>query len=102
MSNFQHSCCVSQLPDADMQAAPVAMARAALRAREIAIQTGTPLVVVVVVVREGKLIEAVVLPEVKKTMDDLTIQHKIGLQANRYGHLQPVGCAACCARGCSE
>jgi DNA-binding transcriptional regulator YbjK len=98
MSNFQHSCCVSQLPDADMQAAPVALARAALRAREIAIQTGTPLVVV----REGKLIEAVVLPEVKKTMGDLTIQHKIGLQANRYGHLQPVGCAACCARGCSE
>ena len=69
MSNFQYSCCVSQLPDADMQAAPVALARAALRAREIAIQTGTPLVVV----REGKLIEAVVLPEVKKTMDDLTL-----------------------------
>jgi len=51
----------SRLHDADMQAAPVALDRAALRAREIAIQTGTPLVVV----REGKLIEVVVLPEAK-------------------------------------
>jgi hypothetical protein len=88
----------SRLPDADMQAAPVALARAAQRAREIAMQTGTPLVVV----REGKLIEAVALPEVKKQGMIVTTQHTIGLQANRYGHLQPVGCAACCARGCSE
>ena len=62
MSNFLPARRVSQLPDADMQAAPIALARAALRAREIAIRTGTPLVVV----RQGKLIEAVVLPEVQK------------------------------------
>ena len=34
------------LPDADMQAAPKAMLRAALRAREIALQTNTPLVLI--------------------------------------------------------
>jgi hypothetical protein len=44
---------VSHLPDADMQAAPTALLRAAQRAREIARQTGTA----VVVVRDGKLIE---------------------------------------------
>ena len=37
---------VSKLPDADMQAAPKAMLRAAQRAREIARQTNTPLVLV--------------------------------------------------------
>lgn len=45
---------VSRLPDADMQAAPVALLRAARRAREIARQTGTA----VVVLRDGKLVEA--------------------------------------------
>ena len=35
----------SSLPDADMQAAPRALLRAAQRAREIARQTGTPLVI---------------------------------------------------------
>lgn len=44
---------VSLLPDADMQAVPAAMFRAALRAREIARQTGTA----VVVLRDGKLVE---------------------------------------------
>lgn len=44
---------VSKLPDADMQAAPKAMLRAALRAREIARQTNTPLVLV----RDGVLVE---------------------------------------------
>ena len=44
---------ISRLPDADMQAAPAALVRAALRAREIARQTGTG----VVVVRDGKLVE---------------------------------------------
>ncbi len=63
MANFDPSRRVSQLPDADMQAAPVALARAALRAREIAIQTGTPLVVT----RDGKLIEAVVLLDLAET-----------------------------------
>ena len=44
---------VSRLADADMQAAPAALLRAALRARELARQTGTALVVV----RNGELIE---------------------------------------------
>lgn len=58
----------SQLPDADMQAVPVALARAAQRAREIAIHTGTPLVVT----RNGRLIEAVVQPEPTKPMDGVS------------------------------
>ncbi len=44
---------ISKLPDADMQAAPKALLRAALRAREIARQTNTPLVVM----RDGILVE---------------------------------------------
>ncbi len=44
---------VSKLPDADMQGAPKAMLRAALRAREIARQTNTPLAVI----RDGVLVE---------------------------------------------
>lgn len=44
---------VSKLPDADMQAAPAALLRAAQRAREIARQTGTALVIM----RDGKLVE---------------------------------------------
>jgi adenine/guanine phosphoribosyltransferase-like PRPP-binding protein len=44
---------VSKLPDADMQAVPAALLRAGRRAREIARQTGTA----VVVMRDGKLIE---------------------------------------------
>ena len=36
---------VSALADSDMQAVPVALARAAQRAREISARTGTPLVV---------------------------------------------------------
>ncbi len=46
----------SKLPDADMQAAPKALLRAAQRAREIAKQTHTPLVVV----RDGVLVEEAV------------------------------------------
>lgn len=46
----------SKLPDADMQAAPKALLRAAQRAREIAKQTYTPLVVV----RDGVLVEEAV------------------------------------------
>lgn len=61
----------SQLPDADMQAVPVALARAAQRAREIAIHTGTPLVVT----RNGRLIEAVVQPEPTKPMDGVSPRH---------------------------
>lgn len=49
----------SQLPDADMQAAPKALLRAARRAREIARRTKTPLVIV----RDGKLVEEMVPDE---------------------------------------
>lgn len=44
---------VSNLPDADMQAVPAALLRAGRRAREVARQTDTA----VVVMRDGKLIE---------------------------------------------
>ena len=44
---------VSHLPDADMQAAPRALLRAARRAREIARQTNTPLIFV----RDGVVVE---------------------------------------------
>jgi len=44
---------VSKLPDADMQAVPKALLRAARRAREIARQTNTPLVIM----RDGVLVE---------------------------------------------
>jgi len=47
---------VSRLADADMQAVPAALARAAQSARELAARTGTPLVVS----RQGKLVEAMV------------------------------------------
>ena len=43
----------SKLPDADMQAAPRALLRAARRAREIARATNTP----IVIVRDGVLVE---------------------------------------------
>jgi hypothetical protein len=43
----------SKLPDADMQAAPKALLRAARRAREIARQTNTPLVIM----RDGVVVE---------------------------------------------
>lgn len=44
---------VSKLPDADMQAAPQALLRAAQRARDIARQTNTALVLI----RDGVLVE---------------------------------------------
>lgn len=43
----------SKLPDADMQATPKALLRAARRAREIARRTGTA----VVVMKNGELVE---------------------------------------------
>ena len=49
---------VSRLSDADMQAVPAALARAAQSARELAASTGTPLVVA----RDGKLVQALVPP----------------------------------------
>ena len=50
---------VSKLPDADMQGAPGALLRASRRAREIARQTNTA----VVVMRNGKLVEERDTPE---------------------------------------
>lgn len=47
---------VSHLPDADMQASSRALMRAAQRAREIARETGTPLVIV----RDGVLVKEMV------------------------------------------
>ena len=44
---------VSKLPNADMQGAPAALLRAARRAREIAWQTNTA----IVIVRDGVLVE---------------------------------------------
>jgi hypothetical protein len=44
---------VSKLPDEDMQAAPAALVRAGLAARELASRTGTA----VVVVRDGMIVE---------------------------------------------
>jgi hypothetical protein len=61
----------SRLPDADMQAVPVALARAAQRAREIAARTGTPLVVA----RDGKLVEAAVQPAISKPGDGISPAH---------------------------
>lgn len=49
---------VSCLDDADMQAVPAALARAAQRAREIAAHTGTALIIT----RGGKLVEEIVRP----------------------------------------
>ncbi len=61
MSTTPRSPSVSHLPDADMQAVPAALARAAQRAQELAARTETPLVVV----QDGKLIEKPVIYESK-------------------------------------
>ena len=68
MSTVLNAPVVSRLSDADMQAAPAALARAALRARELAARTGTPLVVA----RDGKLIEAAIQPEFAKAVDGVS------------------------------
>ena len=58
MNSTQTPLPVSALPDADMQAVPAALARAAQRARKIAASTGTPLII-----REnGKLVEEMIPP----------------------------------------
>jgi hypothetical protein len=53
MSQRANDHLISTLPDADMQAVLPALLRAARKAREIAWQTGTA----IVVIRDGKLIE---------------------------------------------
>lgn len=60
---------VSKLPDADMQGAPKAMLRAALRAREIAWQTNTPLAVM----RDGVLVEEYVTEPLSKDTEKLAV-----------------------------
>jgi hypothetical protein len=67
MSTVQTQPSVSRLADTDMQAVPAALARAAQRAQEIAAQTGTPLIVI----RDGKLIEEIVTPDIPKSMDSI-------------------------------
>ncbi len=62
---------ISHLDDADMQAAPAALLRAALRARELARQTGTPLVIV----RDGKLVEAPLTEEATVSNRELKDSH---------------------------
>jgi hypothetical protein len=47
---------ISSLPDADMQAAPAALARAAQRARELAARSGTPLIYA----ENGEVVERIV------------------------------------------
>ena len=62
MSAVPHTPIVSRLADADMQAVPAALARAAQSARELAASTSTPLVVV----RDDRLIEVMVPLDVAK------------------------------------
>ena len=52
---------ISHLQDKDMQEAPKALVRAAKRAREIARQTGTA----IVVVRDGQLVREIPQPKKK-------------------------------------
>lgn len=59
----------SKLPDADMQAAPRALLRAARRAREVARRTNTA----VVVVRGGKLVEETVADEADDSAIDSAV-----------------------------
>ena len=49
---------VSKLDNPDMQGAPIALVRAARRAREIAVRTGTPLIIW----EDGKLVEKYIDP----------------------------------------
>ncbi len=52
---------ISRLPDKDMQNAPKALVRAAKRAREIARQTGTA----IIVMRNGKLVREIPPSEIR-------------------------------------
>lgn len=57
MSTAEPAVPVSRLPDADMQAAPAALVRAARRARELAARSGTSLVVS----ENGRVVEKAVI-----------------------------------------
>ena len=61
MSNVRKPLSKSRLPDADMQAAPVALVRAARRARELAAFHGTPLIIS----ENGRVIEKPMTPSAK-------------------------------------
>ena len=63
---------VSKSTDADMQAAPIALMRAAQRARELARQTGTKLVVV----HHGKLME--LDPDMVEAIDLVAAKEAVG------------------------
>ena len=67
MSTIEHSGLVSHLPDADMQAVPAALVRAARSARELAARCGTPLIFS----EKGRVIEKpVTLPDLESPADD--------------------------------
>ena len=71
MSAVSNTPIVSRLADADMQAVPAALARAAQSARELAARTGTPLVVA----REGKLVESVVQLDLTTSGSSVSRKH---------------------------
>ena len=71
MSTVLNTPIVSGLADADMQAVPTALARAAQSARELAARTGTPLVVA----RDGKLVEEEIPLDVAKAGNSGTPVH---------------------------
>ena len=71
MSTVPHTPIVSRLADADMQAVPAALARAAQSARELAARTGTPLVVT----RDGQLIAAVIQLDDANPGNDVSHKH---------------------------
>lgn len=71
MSAVLNTPVVSRLADADMQAVPAALARAAQSARELAARTGTPLVVA----REGKLVESAVQLDLTASGNSVSLKH---------------------------
>ena len=66
MSAFDPIVPVSRQRDKDMRGAPAALVRAARRAREIAVRTGTPLVIV----EDGRVVEKWVDPETLALTDE--------------------------------
>lgn len=71
MSAVLNTPTVSRLADADMQAVPAALARAAQSARELAARMGTPLVVA----RDGKLMNVLIQPVIDPPADGVTSVH---------------------------